>query len=244
MYRTTQLRDIKIVGEASIPDEVNLIDPTLRGWAILTTGRGLPDPLLPIAPDQDAIEIKEKRDELAGMSEAVWRVNEGELHYRSAKAENTYDPPSHLQYLRPLFEGETVEMSVWWQWGKNEAHPSVGRTVLRLGKEGTRPSWLRISNDLSAKDYVSADQLDPPQDLLAKENLPIDESWNTIKMTRQGDVVSVSLNDQPIADVEVTDSARPGVMRFDDRDVRIRSIKLTGDWPDELPSELMQRSSP
>ena len=90
-----------------------MIDPTMRGWGILATGRGMPDPLLPIGPEQDAETIGQQRRESAEKLEANWKVKEGELHFKSAADTSTYDPPSQIQYIRPLLDGESVEFSVW-----------------------------------------------------------------------------------------------------------------------------------
>jgi hypothetical protein len=231
-----------ITGEAIIPREVNMIDPTMRGWGIMATGRGMPDPLLPIGMDQDADKVAQERTETAEKLDANWRVNEGELRFKSPPETNAYSAPSQLQYLRPLLDGESVAYSTWWEWGRSEVHPSIGRTVVQLGKEGATPSWIMASFDLGRTNHVAADKLDPPYELLAKDNLPIDKSWNEIMMVRSGQTITVSLNNKPLVDIPVTDPPRPGVMRLEDRDARIRSMKLTGDWPSELPANLTART--
>jgi hypothetical protein len=240
--RTTEFRNIMITGEAIIPREVNMIDPTMRGWGIMATGRGMPDPLLPIGMDQDADKVAQERTETAEKLDANWRVNEGELRFKSPPETNAYSAPSQLQYLRPLLDGESVAYSTWWEWGRSEVHPSIGRTVVQLGKEGATPSWIMASFDLGRTNHVAADKLDPPYELLAKDNLPIDKSWNEIMMVRSGQTITVSLNNKPLVDIPVTDPPRPGVMRLEDRDARIRSMKLTGDWPSELPANLTART--
>ncbi len=212
----------------------------MRGWGIMATGRGLPDPILPIGPKQDAGEIAQKRKEAADNPEAKWTVKDGELRFKSAATPNAYDPPSQIQYLRPLLDGESVEFSVWWEWDSSEVHPSIGRTVLQLGREGVVPSWISARYDLGQTGYVAADKLVPPPQPLAKDNVPIDKSWNVIKMTRGGDTVVVTLNGKPLVEIPVTEPPRPGIMRNDDRDVRVRAMKLTGDWPSQLPADLMQ----
>ena len=60
-------------------------------------------------------------------------------------------------------------------------------------------------------------------------------------MKRSGELILVTLNDKPLAKIPVTEEPRPGIMRPDDRNVKIRSMKLTGDWPEKLPEDLMAK---
>jgi hypothetical protein len=246
-YRTTQLRDLRIEGEPKIPREVNLISPTMRGWGNLVVGRGEPDPLLPIGPKEDGDAIRAQREqsrESLGQDrpQAAWSVKDGVLVYRAAEDENTYDPDAQLQYLRPLFDGETLEMSVWWDEGSSEVHPTVGRTVLMVTKEGVIANWLNLTTDVSTLGYVPTTDLDPPPSPLASDNLPKDKDWNTIALSREGDVIHVTLNGGPLTDVPVTGQARPGIFRSRGFSAKIRSMKLTGDWPTEVPEDLLQRA--
>jgi hypothetical protein len=170
-------------------------------------------------------------------------VKDGQLRYQSASDPQSYDPPNHIEYLRPLLDGESLQYSFWWESDAVEVHPSIGRTVLRLGPNGASPSWTSLGNDLTGLGYIAADKLDPPPDLLGADNVPTSDAWNQIKMTRRGNVVVFTMNDKPLAEIPITEPPRPGIMRMDDRDVRIRSMTLSGDWPSELPSHLMQPAS-
>ncbi|QDT02593.1 tetratricopeptide repeat protein [Rubripirellula lacrimiformis] len=242
MDRTTKFNNIRVKGDPVIPSEINPIDATLRGWGILTIGRYQADPLLPIGHDQDAGEIAEARRKGLENDTTRWLVQDGQLIYKSLETSNASDPKSHIEYLRPLMDGDTIEYSFWWQWDKTEVHPTIGRTALKLTRKGTLPSWIAITNDLSSTDFVSDDKLDPPAEPIAADNVPNDESWNTITMTREGEVVQVQLNDKPLMDIPIAESSRPGLLREVKRDVKIRDMKLTGDWPAEFPKDLMQRT--
>lgn len=243
MSRTVKFSNIRLTGNPVIPDQINPIDPTMRGWGILTFGRGLPDPLLPIGEDQDAEKIEEARKVASEKDQGKWSVKDDELKYMSAKADNVYDPSSHIAYLRPLLDGDSIEYSFWWEWDDTEVQPTVGRMALKFTKDGTLPNWIRITNDLASTEFIAVDKLDPPADPVAPENVPNDQAWNTVKLTRNGDTVRVELNDTPLISLPVADPPRPGLLREVKRDVRIRDMKLTGDWPKEVPANLMERSA-
>jgi len=248
MFRTTQLRDIEITGDVVIPREVDLIHPTMRGWGILQLGRSQPDPLLPIGPEQNAEEINQQRQEAVeqltkSLPEAAWSVKDGELHYKSSSDSNTYDPPSQLQYLRPLLEGERVEFSFWWKTGEIEFRPTINRLRLELHAKGTRPIWMQSSNDLTTKGYIGPAEADKLAERLASDNVPNNEAWNSVKLTRRGEVIEVTLNDKLLCEVPATDNTRFGVLRPDKKDVRVRWMTLTGDWPETLPKNLMESAT-
>ena len=248
MYQTTRFGNLKIIGDARIPRQVNMLDPTMRGWGFLASGNTLPDPLLPIGPKQDAKKIAAQRGLAKKNDEARWRVIDGKLKF-AWKADTDPSPlggiafvnaqPSHIEYLRPLLEGESTELSFWWEWDAIELYPSIGRTVLQFGRKGMTPSWVTHPNDLTRLSYVVAEELDPPSELLGKDNVPIDQSWNTIKMTRKDNTIEVFLNDKSLVHIPVTHPPRPGLMRPKDREVRVREMTLTGDWPDKIPTDLM-----
>jgi len=91
----------------------------------------------------------------------------------------------------------------------------------------------------SAGAYVQHESEEPPE-RLAPDNVPVNDSWNTLRVMRDGDNLQVLLNDKPLTTVAMERNARFGIVRPFERDVRIQSITLTGDWPTELPEDLME----
>ena len=248
LVQTSRLREIKITGDVTIPREVNLIHTTMRGWGTLTYGQGLPDPLLPTGPKQNVEEIRQRLREAAeqvenALPEAKWSVRDGELHYTSATSSNAYDPSSHLQYLRPLLEGESVQFSFWWERGETEFRPTVGRVRLELYRLGTRPVWIQSPSDLTNNGYIGTTQPNKLAGRMAPDVVPDDHTWNTVTLRRRGDLVVVLLNDTRLTEVPANDNTRFGIDRPAKKDTWIRSITLTGDWPEKLPDDLMQQTS-
>ncbi|QDV47387.1 tetratricopeptide repeat protein [Stieleria neptunia] len=249
-YRTaTHFRDVRFSGSPTIPDEVNLIDPTMRGWGVLTRGRSIPKMLLPIGPKQNEQSIlkfrkKMEADLAKGPLPNGWSVREGQLHYNGKPADSSSrasESASHIEYLRPIQDGESIEIEFYWKSGETEFSPTIGRTVMRLGAEGTTPDWIIANGDLASVGFVNVANLDPPYSAIAPDNVPKNEAWNTLVMSREGDQLALTLNDQPLTTIPVRGHERPGIYRHEKCDVTVRTIRLTGDWPDEVPAELMGR---
>ena len=243
----TEISDITLSGKPVIPDHVDMIDPTMRGWFTMSYG-GLPDRLFPIGPKQDAKKIKKSRQDKQKeideeKLEGRWYVKDKELKLKAVSdTSRRYDADSLIQYARPLQDGESVEMSFWWEKGKTEAHPTIGRTALILSDKGTTPNWVASGTDLVNNGYVSTEKLDPPIKPLATDNTPKNKAWNTITMTRKGDSIAVQLNEKAITEIAIGETSRPGILRKAKRSVRIQSVKLTGDWPTEVPADLLERN--
>jgi len=244
--RRSYIENIQFTGEVTVPREVNLLSPAMRGWANTTFGRGLPDMQLPIGPEQNSAQITKQRKDAAanlenGPIQGAWSVFEGELHYRSYEDERLYDPHSHIQYLRPLLDGESLTCSFWWEWGKTELHPAIGRLRLALQRQGTNLIWIQVAGDLATvTSEVKTNEPDDKTDQFAPDNVPRNNDWNTLTMTRRGEKVIVELNDAPLLEVDIDRNARPGLIRNSQRDVKVRSLTLTGDWPETLPENLME----
>ena len=167
MYRTTQLKNFRIEGNPQIPREVNLIDPTMRGWVNMYTGHGSVDPRLPIGPEQDADDIRSKRETADSNLKkerptATWAVKDDELGFRKP-ATGQYDSDTQLQYMRPLFEGESLEIVFWWKSGDAEVAPTIGRMALKMSEDGVTPQWIACSGDAAVASYATVESLDPPR---------------------------------------------------------------------------------
>ncbi len=245
--RTSQFRDVRFSGSPTIPDEVNLIDPAMRGWGTLTHGRSIPKMLLPIGPKQNESQIltfrKEMNQELeAGPLVGRWSVREGQLNYKSVPATSrAFDPASHIEYLRPIQDLESLTIEFYWKSGEIEFAPTVGRTLLNLSARGMTPDRITVNTDLASVGHVDASKLDPPYAPIAPDNVPNEDSWNTMVLSRDGDKVLISLNGDALVEIPVTGHERLGIYRHQKLDLMVRSIRLTGDWPDRVPDSLMAK---
>lgn len=244
--RRSNIKNIQLSGKATIPREVNLLSPSMRGWAITTFGRGLPNLQLPTGPNQTAKQIQQSHQNTTAQPQPQamggnWRVHDDMLHYHSRSNSNGWDPHSHIQYLRPLLDGETIKCSFWWNWGNTELHPAIGRLRIALHRSGAKLIWIPVSGDLAtATSSIEPNAPDPQTQNIASDNVPIDDAWNTFTMTRHGETVEIQLNEKPLLQLEITANARPGLIRHVSRDVKVRSMTLSGDWPETMPENLLE----
>lgn len=234
-YRTTQWKDFQITGSPVIPRQVNLLDATMRGWGTPNYSR--------LPPHQIPDPEKHTAEDGVASSAYDYQFKDGVLLYDVPDTSDQYDSGHHLQYLRPLLDAETVTWKFFWEEGKTETYPSIGRIVLRLSKKGIVPTYRPATQDLSSVGFISHDELYPLPEPLAKDNVPVDGEWNTVTLVRQGNAVQFKLNEKLVATIPVTNlTARPGFQRVPQMNSKIKDMILTGDWPDTLPEDLMERS--
>lgn len=234
-YRTTQWKDFRIEGSPVIPRQVSLLDATLRGWGTPSYSR-LPPHKIP-----DPAKVDEEEDVTSSAYD--YQLENEILSYDAPDPSDSYDSGHHLQYLRPLLDGETITWKFYWEEGETETHPSIGRVIFRLSKQGVLPTYTPATQDLSSQGFVSHDKLDPLPDPIATDNVPVNKEWNSVTLVRQGDAVQFKLNGKLVSKVSVTNqTARPGFHRASQMNSKIKEMILTGDWPETLPENLMERS--
>ena len=147
------IRDIKIIGNPTIPREVNLISENdMRGWNAKYFNLVLP-----------TSEInRDKRDQDAGAPRAVrtrpkmsdvkklsWTVKDGEI-ISGSDSRKPHQEQYCLQYQRPLCDGETLTYEFFYEPGKIEVHPSIGRIAYMLRDDGCKLHWMNAGGDLVA----------------------------------------------------------------------------------------------
>ena len=242
-YRITEFGGLKISGDATIPREVNLIDPQLRGWRSLMYGARMPDPVLPVEQGKDAAEVAKQR-ETARTKEAnlcTWHVVDGEL--RSGKRFSTRGAQqglADLQYLRPLLEGESVTMEFFHDGKKQTLHPSIGRVIVYLRDDGPKLAWTKLPESIEADNAKLLKEVDPADLRLTDGKIPFKkEDWNELKLTAESGKIVVALNGQSLCSVPTHPNDRFGFVREKDHQVKIRKLVLTGPWPEKLPDDLM-----
>lgn len=235
-YRTTQWKSFQITGQAVIPREVHLLDSMMRGWGTPSNARFLPSPLLPTEEGKMA-------DEPVDPAPNVYQFADGELKFDALNLSGQFDQGDRLQYIRPLLEKEELTWQFFWKKGETEVHPMLGRVIFKLTDLGTRPQYTAAPGDLSTTTFTPAVDLEPELKLLAPDVTPKDDEWNTLSMLRSEDAVQIQLNGQTIAELPVTNqTARPGFYREPERSSQIKDMILTGDWPEVLPDNLMEKA--
>ena len=236
-YRTSQWKNFKITGNPVIPRQVHLLDSTLRGWTALGNNHLLPPHLLL------AKEGKQASKSANSVNSKTYLFKDGELIFNAKKLSGHFDQGGQMQYLRPLLDGEELTWKFFWKQGESEVHPMIGRTTFVLSDQGTQPSYTAVATDLSTIKLIKAADTQERPSSLAPKVSPQNDAWNTIKMVRRGDVIQLHLNGQKVVELPVTNqTAKIGFSRDADRNCRIKDMILTGDWPETLPNNLMQRA--
>ncbi|MEM6470630.1 MAG: DUF1583 domain-containing protein, partial [Planctomycetota bacterium] len=153
--------------------------------------------------------------------------------------------PKHLAYLRPLLDGESIEMDVYYDPETNtEVNPAIGRIAVLLRKDGVKLRWM--SQAASAEVFqMDVDHEADPDEVFGTGQLPLQEkAWNTLKLSAEEGVITVSVADQAVAAFEAALDRRPGVYCEPGKNARVRNVTLSGDWPEEIPEDLFSVGQP
>lgn len=240
-HTISEAADIRLEGSPTIPRQVDLIDEDLRGWSCPIIGGSLIPMALPLKPDQDPDLTKAQRQQnLENAERFTWFGRDGELRSGNRGVSPAAAGQRHIQYMRPLLDGETIRYEFFHEAGKRETHPSLGRIGVLLRPDGVKLRWL------PQRDSLESAELDPlhgvdPDELLGDgkpELRPND--WNDVELTAEGDDVLVRVNGKPVARFATSLDRRFGLLGEADRECRVRSIRLTGDWPKTLPEDLLE----
>ncbi len=227
-------RNLEIVGEPAIPREVRIADSSdLRGWMVaygetvpkavqpFMPGPAINGPVAPAAPD--------------------WHVVEGVVHGRmAATPEADKVAQSHLTYMRPLLDGETLSYEFFYEHSKATAHPALGRLVFLIETGGVRMHWL-TDNDNEWTGLAPDNAIVEPLNRRGPRSLPLKNAdWNLVAMKLTEGKVSLSLNGEEICERPVEDIASRHIGFYHDRNtsaVQIRNVVLSGNWPEKLSAE-------
>ena len=241
-------RNAKLTGSPTIPRKVELIsgDP-LRGW------------LSDFFTDSPAKSWSVNDGVLIGHANSHQREGEApaEPIHREGKtpAEQARQEPRSpiqtptpsadfhwLRYERPLMKSETVTYQFKHSEGDAAIHPSVGRMVFLIRSGGVRVRW--ITNHASDWTGLAVDHaLLEPLSRRGPKPLPLkDNQWNEISVTHTGDFIDLTLNGEQIyhRKLELKGDAQFGLYRRRDSAAEIRSVTLTGNWPEQVPPECLQ----
>ena len=229
-YTHGSVRNLRVLGEPVIPDEVTLITRDLAGWgAYFDESVG----------GQDADWFAKDAFEPSGTEAAGSRELVGR---RRPDREGTFSQ-SLLRYHRPMIEDGTIEYEFFYQPGQSMVHPTLDRLSLMLNPASVDVHWItdgRHDPTSLGPDNVTAE----PQHQKHRGNLPFKRNaWNSLALTIRGDIVEVSLNGTLVfsRELEPTNLRTFGLFHYADQtEVRVRNLRWRGDWPKKLPEPLKQ----
>ena len=224
-------RNLELVGEPQIPREVRIADSSdLRGW-MAAYGETVPKAVQPFMPGP-AI------NDPAATEAPDWHVVDGVIHGRiAASPEPEKVAQSHLAYMRPLLDGETVSYQFFHEEGKSTAHPALGRLVFLMETGGVRMHWL-TDNENEWTGLTGDNGIVEPLNRRGPRSLPLKNAdWNQVALKLSEGKISLSLNGEEICERSVEDISNRHIGFYHDRNtsaVQIRNVVLTGDWPEKL----------
>lgn len=209
------IEDVRIIGTPRIPVELDLLASAhLSCW-------------------QTRSHNVDRDDDNSGRT-SDWRRSGDELVVaRSEPDEAAVDP---LMYIRPMLEDGELEYEVFWEPGRLECSPAIGKTAILLTAKG--PKLQKILDQSDSAHLVAIDN--PDQILSAVSAISFrNDDWNKVRLTLQKDVATVFVNDVQVVSLKVPESPAERYFRFvrlaTETGSRLRQIKYRGQWPTELP---------
>ncbi|GAA5509560.1 DUF1583 domain-containing protein [Novipirellula caenicola] len=212
--QSTRLLDLRVSGDATIPDAVRLDTEGISGWRSYyhhdVNGEHLP-----------------------------WRWQDGEIvGERSTKFAGTGDEQL-LYYQRPVCEDASIRYLFFHSEGETTVHPAIDRTAFLLEQNGVAVHSItdgRYDETFANKvnrHVIAENQRAAPGDLLRNDE------WNAMEMIVRGGTIELKLNDEPIYVGPLdADAARTfGLFYFADQSsARVKEVMLRGEWPTVLPT--------
>ncbi|MCO6045541.1 DUF1583 domain-containing protein [Aeoliella sp. ICT_H6.2] len=248
-FRATSFDEVQITGDYQIPREVQLVSPLLVGWTAKFYRGLLPE-----------VELSEGRSIVAKEVEhprAQWRYEDGEIcsvNFVEGGDMQGQDADSEpykekrreavLQYMRPLCDGEKITLEFYYEPGKFHLTPTVGRIGMLLDAEEVALHWLTCNN--VAWTGVAQDNrvIDPAAEQLAPPELQ-EGAWNEMQIELDGDTITLSINGKPVYRRTWEQGLDRRFGLFHDPTsyhVRVRNVKLSGNWPEKLPKDFFEQA--
>lgn len=218
--------DLSITGEPTVPESIRLFSSAdLTAWVPYY-------------------------DEIVGID---WRYRDAgeELYtHRQLQLPRGSHCESALFYHRPMLEDGDIEYAFWYEAGRCEAHPVLGRLCFLLHPDGVNLHWLTDGS-------YDRTGLPPDNVTVERENrrgvgpLPLRASdWNGLKLSVRGNRVDLVLNGELVyqREIEATNQRHFGLFHYADQtDLRVREIVWRGEWPRRVPrlgeQELISRET-
>ena len=222
-------------GQPVVPKEVQLvIGDRMEGWSgdnesqISFRKKSQPKPKSP-----DAEQPKELTPE-----EYDWHAKEGVL-YGKADQDAKENSDSLLRYRRPMAQGDRLSYEFRYDPQEKMANPILGAVVVALvdGENAQEhyagdkelAEFATINNVLNSPHAIDPVQLKSGD-------------WNQVELRIVDTNAEVTVNDvlvwrRPIAKL---DNLYPGIQKYKTQAAEVRNLRLTGDWPEQLPEGLVK----
>jgi len=216
-------RYLRISGTPEVPNVIQLAGTEeLEGWSAYYDGHGL-------GPSTSNANWKQR----GNLDEGGGLVGRRDAHLAGSFAE------SLVRYHRPMLEDGTIDYEFYYRPGLAHCHPALDRLVFLLEPSGVRIHWL-TDGQFDRTELPPDNALDERQHRRGPAALPlVEDDWNRLSLSIQGDVVRLSLNGQLVYErpLEATNLRSFGLFHYADQtEAQVRRITWRGGWPPEVPS--------
>ena len=226
MFFDGQVRNLRILGEPTIPDELELFpSDSVQGWK----GTLYSDRMATISRQED-------REYQA--SNVQWILDQTSKELLGTKRpDSSITRESVLQYMRPLLEDGEIEFETFYSPKGTELHPSIGRSAWLLKEDGI---YLhRLTRRQFETDDLAPDNESKLVGCASAVPLKAND-WNSVKLVVTGDDVMISVNGEHVGTGSLPEPPSErflGLFHFaNTTDSRLRKLIYRGKWPKTLPS--------
>lgn len=223
------IRNFSITGEPTIPREIALSKgDRIAGWAT---------DFYTEWDHTTASAAAQQRARMYGEAVAppvAWRYERDEINVAGAPDQKDCLAESLIRYQRPLETGDEITLDFYYEAGKTELSPAVGRKALLLKPDGLK------THQLTSLPFTP---IGPP---LGNES-PVDGAkpisfkaaqWNQLKLVIEADQMKLSINGQEVGAIP-RDKSEANLFGFFRRKneigAKVKNVVLKGAWPNELP---------
>lgn len=224
-----RISGLKILGTPDIPSEIDLLNVAgMASWRADVYG-----------------EWFRTEGDNDNNSSVPWNRVGDELIGQLDQNTNSEHRESLILYQRPMLEDGVIEFETWYEPGKFEVHPALGRLAFVLTADGVQ--LHRLTDAQYETNGLSAGNLQPIPD--AAENLDLKaKDWNHVRLTLKGDQVTIAVNGTDAATVMTSDPVSErqfGLFRWSNKtQCRVRKVLYRGEWPKTLPAVAEQQLAP
>ncbi len=216
-----RVSNLRILGKPEIPSEIDLLKTGgLASWRA------------------DFYNDRIRTEADAGSSSlSFWQLTDDQLLGQLDKNTSIEHRESLVMYQRPLLEDGEIEFKTWYEPGTVEVHPALGRSAFLLTPEGLR--LHRLTDAQYEVRGLAPDNQQPIHGAAPKLSLKV-EDWNHVRLTLQGDRLTISVNGTDAGAITIEEPADQryfGLFRYSNKtECRVLKLLYRGQWPKTLPS--------
>ena len=230
-YGSGNVRDVRITGNPTIPEKVNLSEVGRHTLAESIGKPAFPEGWMPWIQDVWKAENSTWRTTVDDAGATVF-VGQHRPELFGTSAERLFF------YHWPIVFDAEISYEFFYREGTSHVHPALGRRAFLLNRDGTETHWV-TNGTWDPTDLAPGNRTTEVSSTGDGTPLPLlPNAWNRVSLQLNGDTVAVTLNDELVcrSDLHPTNNRTFGLFHFcDQTEARVRNIVLQGNWPRTLP---------